>query len=954
MGTSTRVQAANETSGLTTRAIVRYIRSVGGEAAVERVLERSGVKATLAHLEDESSWSSYDDKIALFEAAGQVLDDPLVARHVGETVLRLRVAFGLVVLLRAVGSPELVLRNISATAAKFSTCCTMQTLDASATGARVTYRLHDGFEPSRHDCNYNVGLLSQVSEVFGLPPATVTHPYCQVAGAEECVYDLRWPRHSRLPWVRRRSRGAYLADQVKRLREHSDDLRTTIADLVSTDEVDTLLQKIATRASAAVNAPQHLLVVRVGHSTRIHQRGLPDDAARDLAERLLRDDLMPSETATHLVAPVASARNDHGRLAAIFPGQATFFPEERQLLESYAQQAAAALDSAIALEEARSRGETASSLLELARSLTSASSAQEVAEVVAASIPRVLGAGSGWFGLTDAATGDLVVVAAHGVEQEREDDALPYRITRSVSPTVTSLLEAGAPAILARDAADPFIQAALDRFGAQATLAAPVLVEGSVGGFIFAVLERLPGESESRRLLDRLAGVADQSALALERAQLVERLRQQADQDVLTGLPNARLFERYAEQAFKLARRNRKRVALMFVDLDNFKRVNDTLGHSVGDELLRQVADRLRAEVRSSDVVARMGGDEFLVMLHSVAGADDATRVAAKLLASLAQPVVVEGRELVVSSSIGVALFPDHGKTPEDVLRAADSAMYRAKARGRNAYQLFAAELARSESVLDLEAQLREAIRAEMLRLDYQPIFGVESGALVGCEALVRWRHPELGEVPASQIVDVAEQSGLILDLGRWVLQASCRQLQAWRRQGLDLQLHVNVSASEFRQPHLLDSVSEALAACQLDPHKLVLEVTESAAVRDPAEAAELSVALHQLGVRLALDDFGTGYSMLGRLQHLRFDQLKIERTFISDIGGDEGALQIITALIALGHALRLEVVAEGIETPDQLEFLRAQGCEYAQGTLLGKPQPAADLAALAAPTARR
>src|SRR5579872_725075 len=217
MSATAEAQAANETSGLTTRAIVRYIRSVGGDDAVRRVLERSGIARSLAQLEDESSWSTYEEKIGLFDAAAEVLDDPAVARHIGETVLRLRVGMGVVVLLRALGSPELVLRNISATAAKFSSCCTMRTLDASPAGARVTYRLHDGYRPSGHDCNYNVGLLSQVSELFGLPPALVTHPSCQVTGAQECVYDLRWPRHSRLPWVRRRSRAAYLADQVKRL-----------------------------------------------------------------------------------------------------------------------------------------------------------------------------------------------------------------------------------------------------------------------------------------------------------------------------------------------------------------------------------------------------------------------------------------------------------------------------------------------------------------------------------------------------------------------------------------------------------------------------------------------------------------------------------------------------------------------------------------------------------------
>ncbi len=428
---------------------------------------------------------------------------------------------------------------------------------------------------------------------------------------------------------------------------------------------------------------------------------------------------------------------------------------------------------------------------------------------------------------------------------------------------------------------------------------------------------------------------------------MASRLTHQAHHDALTGLPNRVLLEDRLTQALAQARRNEQQVALLFIDLDGFKSVNDTLGHPAGDALLRQVAERLASGVRASDTLARMGGDYFAIVLQEIRDTPSTERVAEKLLESLRLPFHVEGRELRISASIGVAFFPEDGLEVEPLLRHADAAMYRAKASGRNTCHCFTPELQdQMEARLDLDRRLERALREDEFTLHYQPQFHPD-GRLTGFEALVRWNHPSLGLVPPAKFIPAAEESGLILPLGRWVLEEACRQMVRWRQAGArDLVMAVNVSAIQFADPGWVDTVAQVIDRHGLPPHCLELELTESLVMDPASEPARRLARLKEMGVGLAIDDFGTGYSSLSYLHRMPISVLKIDQTFIRELqpGREDRSGPILQAIVALGRHLGLQVVAEGVETELQRAFLSDLGCDALQGYLLGQPMPPEEL----------
>jgi diguanylate cyclase (GGDEF)-like protein/PAS domain S-box-containing protein len=426
-----------------------------------------------------------------------------------------------------------------------------------------------------------------------------------------------------------------------------------------------------------------------------------------------------------------------------------------------------------------------------------------------------------------------------------------------------------------------------------------------------------------------------------ERKASERELRRLAFQDALTGLPNRALFGDRLEQALTRATRDRRAVGVLFLDLDNFKVVNDSLGHHVGDDLLVQVARRITGCLRGEDTAARFGGDEFAVLIADVVDEASAQVVSDRLTEALQAPFHIAGRDIVVTSSIGLALSsPDRGDC-ESLLRAADLAMYRAKANGRARSELFdpwmAAEVA---DRLELEVDLRGAVEQQQLRLVYQPIVEIETGQVCGVEALVRWEHPEWGTISPARFIPIAEETGLIVSIGSWVLAEACRQASSWpRRDDLPpLTLSVNLSPRQLRDPELVDDVQRTLAGSGLAASQLVLEVTEGAVMDDPDEARARLQQLRDLGVRLAMDDFGTGYSSLSHLRHFPFDTLKVDRTFMRGLGQDEQTTAIVRGVVVLAKSLGLVVVGEGIETAAQLEELRALGCDRGQGYYLAPP----------------
>ncbi|WP_114649326.1 EAL domain-containing protein [Pseudothauera hydrothermalis] len=430
-----------------------------------------------------------------------------------------------------------------------------------------------------------------------------------------------------------------------------------------------------------------------------------------------------------------------------------------------------------------------------------------------------------------------------------------------------------------------------------------------------------------------------------ERKQAEARIRQLAHYDGLTGLPNRALLHDRLAHALERARRRHEQVAVLFVDLDRFKNVNDSLGHAVGDELLRAVAGRMEAVLREQDTVARLGGDEFLIVLESLDGPAAAEQVARKVLEALQTPFHLGDHELFIGASIGIALYPNDGQDVSMLVQNADTAMYRAKDCGRNTFQFYTAELAQaSRERFELEAGLRRAIERNEFFLEYQPQVDCANGRIIGVEALLRWAHPHLGRIAPDKFIALAEETGLIVPIGRWVLRTACQQAMRWYAAGRALQVAINVSGRQITHDDIVAAVRDALAASGLPPAWLELEITEGQMLHDVAQTTRVLEALRALGVTLAIDDFGTGYSSLSYLKRLPLNRLKIDRSFVSGLPDDRDDLSIVATILAMARNLGLEVVAEGVETAAQLHYLREHGCNAYQGWLCA---PAMDADAL-------
>ncbi len=430
---------------------------------------------------------------------------------------------------------------------------------------------------------------------------------------------------------------------------------------------------------------------------------------------------------------------------------------------------------------------------------------------------------------------------------------------------------------------------------------------------------------------------------------MASKMAHLATHDILTGLPNrAQLTERLA-QAIGLAQRHGKQVALLFLDLDDFKRINDSLGHPVGDRLLQSVAGRLLTSVRSTDMVCRQGGDEFVILLDEIEHPRGADLVAETLIAAFAVPHVIDGQELDVTLSIGISVFPGDGNYVEALIKNADTAMFHAKAGGRNTYRFFNTDMnIEMTHRLAVQGRLHRALKEHEFLLYYQPQVNLASGAMTGAEALIRWQDPELGLVYPAQFVAIAEEYGLIVTIGRWALREACRQVRAWQVAGLPVvPVTVNVSAMEFRHEGFIEGVAQILRETGLEPGLLELELTETVLMHDAESSATVLNALKAIGVRLAIDDFGTGYSSLSYLKRFPIDTLKIDQSFVRDIVNSTDGATIVSAVIGLGKNLKQRVIAEGVETPEQLAFLRDQACEEGQGFHFSHAVPAAAFAQL-------
>jgi diguanylate cyclase (GGDEF)-like protein len=420
-----------------------------------------------------------------------------------------------------------------------------------------------------------------------------------------------------------------------------------------------------------------------------------------------------------------------------------------------------------------------------------------------------------------------------------------------------------------------------------------------------------------------------------ERRRAETRISFMARHDALTNLPNRVLFRECLDHALSQLGRGHG-FAVLFVDLDHFKSINDTLGHPIGDRLLLAVAERLQACVRETDMVARLGGDEFAVVQAGVARPDDAAELAGRIVRALGEAFLLDGHQILIGASLGIAVAGTDGTSVDTLLKNADLALYRAKEDGRGAYRCFEPEMdARLRARRALELDLRHAVANDEFALFFQPLMDLRANRLIGFEALIRWWHPSRGMVSPAEFIPVAEESGLIVQIGEWVIQSACTEAMTWPR---GLKVAVNVSPLQFKSPRLLASVTEALASSGLPARRLELEITESVLLADNDSSLATLRRLHELGAHIAMDDFGTGYSSLSYLRSFPFDKIKIDQSFVRDLGTAKDSRAIVRAIIALGHSLGMQVLAEGVETEDQLEQLRSEGCGEAQGYLFSPP----------------
>ncbi|WP_235107809.1 EAL domain-containing protein [Acaryochloris sp. 'Moss Beach'] len=484
-------------------------------------------------------------------------------------------------------------------------------------------------------------------------------------------------------------------------------------------------------------------------------------------------------------------------------------------------------------------------------------------------------------------------------------------------------------------------QTMLSQENVQSILAVPIIVKNNFWGFV-----ELHDCNDNYHWSDQeeaiLRTMATSVSAALERQDKDEIIHQQAFHDALTGLPNRVLFAERLDQALTEARRNQDNLAVMFMDLDRFKTINDTLGHSVGDELLKEVANRLQHCLRGGDTVARWGGDEFTLLLASIRTVADATRTAQRILDAFQEVVKIDHHEIYINASIGIACFPDDGQEAEVLLQNADVALYQCKEQGRGIFQVYDVDMnSEATELFALQNDLRHALERQEFMLYYQPQINLQSGEITGLEALIRWQHPEQGLISPATFIPLAEESDLIVQIGKWVLEVACKQVVEWRQiTGMPLTISVNLSARQFYDPTLVETISQVLWKTRLDPKYLELEITETIAIKNISLAQEVLKQLQGMGIKIAMDDFGTGFSSLNYLTQLPLDTLKIDQSFIKRLTSDAKELEVINAVLSLGRGLHLSVVAEGVDTPEQLELLKALKCETVQGFLISPPLP--------------
>jgi diguanylate cyclase (GGDEF)-like protein len=916
-------------SGLNTRLVVQFLEARHGEAVLLAVLRRAGETRPVAELLDEGCWSSYDEFRRLLEAtATEVGFDQLPHVAPGAEVIGGGAAASAAPV-QELGSPEAVLQEgvLSQTTMGMSSIIGIAGGGSSGPGEfRLCTALIDGFAPFRELCAYMQGLTAVVPVVFGLPPGEVVEEACQCDGAEACEFVIRWQVAGGLEEELRSLRA-----RLQVLQGRIDSLEATVADVVTSDDAGATLARIAATAAGTLRAPTHAVVLHDGELAPPVLVVGRSGAEAQVAEAVRRADL--GERHGLLVAEITSGQRTFGRLALIEPGRA-FRPHEHRVLVSYARLAAAALDSAAAVGSARREAGTASALLRLSASLGQVMTSDDMAGVIASAVPAVIDCDRALVVLADPAAGTARVAATHGYDAAT--DTYLRGVPLPPPPAGVDILDIS---YLDPTGPDEVGAEIMPTTGSVAAAVVHIIVDGVTAGQVVAsVAERPERLARTPDLEERLRGIAALASAAVRNGLLVDAIRHQATHDALTGLPNRTLILDRLGQLLKARRRGRHPVAVLFLDLDGFKDVNDMLGHEAGDQLLRAVAERLRAAVRQGDTVGRLGGDEFVVVVDGEEAGPTPEAVAERILAVLREPVLLDGRQsLAVTASIGIAVGT--AEDPGEVLREADVALYEAKAAGKSRAVRFRPAMGRQvHERLAIGADLQRALAEQQFFLLYQPIVDLVAERVTGVEALLRWRHPIRGVVPPVDFVPLLEDNGLILPVGAWVLSEACRQASSWELEGHPLGMSVNVSPRQLERPELVAHVRAALDDSGLEPGRLTVEITEGAIMRDPEAAARRLDELRGLGVRVAIDDFGVGYSSLAAIRDFHVDVLKIDRSFVAALRQSHQSRSLVRLFLQLGRELGMACVAEGVEEAGQLDQLRVEQCEAAQGYFFSQP----------------
>lgn len=911
-------------------ALLGYLERAGGPGLVEEVVAAAGSSRSVSELV-APRWGSHAELLAFAAAASELTGDPDMGRRVGEEIFRSTIsdpvsrAFFL-----SLGSPAGALQAVLDFTVKMGRGRRYKVVSSEAGSCVVEG--HYQHRAIRHPffCGMALGFWPMLASLFGAV-GTGLHPKCQTRGDESCTFVIRWDPDAAASTTEVDAADAEVRHRVRTFEE----MQAVAEDLARAVDLPSLAECILDAVDGIAPAPQ-LLVAITPHAGRppvVASRGLSPHEARSIAGSLLEGSYTQPSGAT-AVAPLG----DRGVVAAIAPDARSGSYIPSRLLEAFARHAGARIEAVLSRQQAEESRQAANALLLLARSLGETTSEQDVSESLARAIPGLVGSDHAAVLRWSPDSFSLHTVAYLGPEGRppRQD------FSASQVPALYELAARPTPFVLNRSTAGGFIADAMALWNEEVDVVVPLVEQGDFLGFICAGY-RDAAKLDRDAAFARMQGAAGLAATAFTKARLLETVRHQALHDDLTGLPNRVLLEDHVRQALREAKRHARRVALLFLDLDRFKKVNDSMGHGFGDILIRAAAERIRECLRESDVFARMGGDEFVIVLHDVGGAEHAAVVANKVLDGLRRPFDVGGRNLYISASIGMAVYPEDGGDYGALLQAADSSMYAAKGAGRNTVSRSRPSPRREdgEKRLSLETDLHRAIEGEEISVAYQPQVAMADLKLVGVEALARWNHPKLGPLPPSEFLPIAEECGLMPQLDRLVRRVALRQAHAWQKSVGSVVVAVNVSSQTLCRPHLLDEIAADLAECRVDPAAIEIELTEGMIGDD--DLVPVVDGLADMGLRVAIDDFGTGASVFARLQRLPLHTLKIDRSLVQ---GREASRDwsIVAAIIEMSHSLGLTVVAEGVENAVQAGHLRRSGCDSGQGYLFGRPLPAEEV----------